>query len=182
MDIHPAILLSNRKIREEAEAMLYQSYDFDFNRDVFGAVPLLRSLLPTARHNIKCITMKLVVLSGEDGGKFWYEEYKAHENEDDWSKACSYIAKNVRPQNLAFSVHEAITKEFEDLAWVQELVQIKGISDVSQREILGRPLEALPWIYENGLPVTRSDSRRDELMRARWRALLSYSRLEMLKP
>ena len=102
----------------------------------------LRSLSPTARHNIKCITMKLVVLSGEDGGNCWYEEYKVHENEDDWSKACSYIAKNVRLQNLAFSVHEAITEEFEDLAWVQDLVQIKGLSDVSQCEILGRPLEA----------------------------------------
>ena len=174
MDIHPAILLSNRKIHEEADAIFYQSHDFDFNRNVVGAVPFLRNLSPTAGHNIKCITMKLVVLSGEDGGTFFGTRSTRFTGTKAVGAKLVPVLRRMYDCKIWPSVFmRRLRRSLRTLHGFKIWSRSREFRMFRSVKVLEDLWRHLPWIDENGLPVTQSDSSRDELMRARWRALLS---------
>lgn len=150
MGISVAILRTSRTIHEEAEAILYQLHEFDFEDEVFAVAPFFRSISHNARQNISCITMHVHDFLGNritGGNPDGRADANPRDNKQHWGPACSYIAQNVRLRELAFHINitemASLTnrstgspwefyeceppKDFQNLSWVQDMTQIKDL-------------------------------------------------------
>lgn len=172
MGINTAILRTSRALHKEAEAFLYQLHEFDFHNDVFGVIPFLQSLSHHARHNISCITMYLTHADVLRVGDLLY---LTRPNIFEWGLACSYIAQNARLREFAFHLQSGAPEGFQNLSWVQDTAQIKGLRKLTYYECKDyRCEDRLDHLRtEDGDRLTTGISDRNQ-------ALLTYLRSQML--
>ena len=173
MGISTAILRTSRALHKEAETFLYRLHELDFHAEISVVIPFLRSLSNNARQNISCLTMDLVNTACTRPGRFIG---LCRPNLFDWGLVCSYIGCHVRLREFAFHIESEAPEDFQDLGWIHDMVQIKGLQKLTYYERKEKngyeELEYLGREDEDRLTTVVSD---------KIQGLLSYLRPRMLK-
>ena len=176
-DITTALLRSNRQIYDEALPILYQSHAFDFGIDVHNIAPFFSRTSSAARQNVGCIHMELLRY-GIDRPLRSVPGRDDNDNCLDWSRACAYIAGNLRISELSFNINFTIHQDFQRFRWVKDLAQIrsvrKGFHHDSPNKHGLKSSEASVVLANQ---MSRQDWGTDEY---RWEALLAYLSPKML--
>lgn len=180
-EISFGLLTTNKHVSDEAIPVLYQLRTFDFKTNVGGVMLFLRSLPELARQNVRGITMELYDKAEPDhccdanNNNSWG---KGRDNQAAWSKACTYIVKDVNLQHLSLTINVKVPREFKSLKWVKDLVKISGLKsltlEANQHHSSG-PI-VIRASYKNG-----SLSATDHCMSEHLIPLFEYLRAEMLE-
>ena len=128
-DINVSLLATSRLLNHEAIPVLYQLHTFDFGTNVSTVMPFMCTLSKATRQNLRGISTELHKKSEPDyccGGfdKAWG---KGPDNQAAWGKVCTYIAQNVKIQELCVTTNVKVPAEFKSLKWVKALVKIRGL-------------------------------------------------------
>ena len=128
-DINVSLLATNKLVNHEAVAVLYQMHTFDFATNVRSIVPFMRNLSDETRQNLRGIWMELHNNREPDHccGGIAGSWGRGSDNQAAWSKACLFMAENVKMEELNLTINVKISAEFKSLQWVQTLVKIKGL-------------------------------------------------------
>lgn len=130
-DINIGLLTANRLVSSEATAILYQLRIFDFRTNVGALAAFLCRLSDQARQNIHGIAMEYHNAEEPDyccDLRVRKIRGKGSGNQAAWSKACTYIANNVKVKELHLTINVKVSEEFKSLKWVKDLVKIKGLN------------------------------------------------------
>ncbi|KAK8157108.1 hypothetical protein IWX90DRAFT_391324 [Phyllosticta citrichinensis] len=82
-----------RLVHEEAAAVLYSSYAFDFDTHIEAVEPFLSALTPVARRSVTRLALVKGALPGE---KEW--------DRAEWKSACEYMARELRREELVLEL------------------------------------------------------------------------------
>lgn len=136
-DIDTTILRVNKQIHEEAARLLYTSYTFDFDTSTEAVIPFLDDLTPYSRSFIRRMSLVKKAIA-----------YDKDFDRCEWQNMCRYVAKNLQLNDLDLGIvagkplqgadlvtpiAEAdypcliATHKKDEMAWVRDLMEIKGL-------------------------------------------------------
>lgn len=132
LEIDAAILRTCHQIHDEAEPKLYRLHDFGFGTNTPSVVYFLQTVSVQARRNIRCIGIAFVAWSHVDGSldRLMMQDYQ------NWSIACSYIAKNLALHELVFYLDIPVQfSGFEQWDSIEDLLKITGLKRLTQQPL-----------------------------------------------
>ena len=175
LGIELGILCANRAIHREAEPVLYQMHDFDFNENLQLVAPFLETMSDVARRNIRFVALALPTSYVGHTGRYRGINFPSDKDSvclTSWDAACSYLARHMHLRTLAIDIETTVTADFEEQPWVKNLIQITGLQklSISYKLAASTPLATIP-------PISREQR---EKIRIRKRELFAYLKSTML--
>lgn len=127
------ILFTNQQLHTEFKPVLYQSCTFEFGLELARGLYFLQKLSESARLNIRSIGMiQAVPWTSPEVCEFELDERNMCRKMQ-WTAMCNYASKNLKLRHLVIdSVVISVPKNFTNVGWVQDLIQIRGLQRLSQ--------------------------------------------------
>ena len=168
-EMNTALLLTSQQIFNEAEPILYQTRFLNIGASLNEGLEFLRSLSPRARRNIRGVHIALPHTH--------LLELEVDDSLEAWCKLCVYMSQNLRLRALTFNAFvEAVPANFVDVPWVENLVKIRGLGHLMQRELEGDGFMGIGYTYQR---APNSDQFSYKGLNPRLQALQSYLKSEM---